>query len=110
MHKTDDTSSAQGHSTGPGGVQHDHGVFLYGGHAGNQVVLAVGQAHMAAVRGGQLGAFGRTGKDDRGVRSFGGGGHGTQELRLVALVAVRGEALRYIGSCGHAGPQRRWHL
>ena len=44
------------------------------------------------VRGGQLGTFGQTGKDDRGVRSF-GGGHGTQELRLVALVAVRGEAL-----------------
>jgi hypothetical protein len=44
------------------------------------------------VRGGQLGAFGQTGKDDRGVRSF-GGDHGTQKLRLVALVAVRGEAL-----------------
>ena len=42
---------------------------------------------MPPVRGGQLGAFGQTGKDDRGVRSF-GGGHGTQEFRLVALVAV----------------------
>ena len=75
-----------------GGVQHHDGVLLHGGHAGDQVVLAFGQAHVPPVRGGQLGAFGQTGKDDRGVRSF-GGGHGTQELRLVALVTVRGEAL-----------------
>ena len=73
-------------------MQHHDGVLLHGGHAGDQVVLAFGQAHVPPIRGGQLGAFGQTGKDDRGVRSF-GGDHGTQELRLVALVAVRGEAL-----------------
>ncbi len=91
-------------------MQHDDGVLLHGGHAGDQVVLAVGQAHMPPVRGGSLvKAVGQAGKNDGDVRGF-GGGHGPQELRLVALVAVRGEALDIDGRCGRSGSRRRWRL
>ena len=73
-------------------VQHDHGVFLHGGHAGNQVVLAVGQAHMAAVRALALKAVGQARKNHGHIGGF-GGGHGPQKLSFVPLVAVCGEAL-----------------
>ena len=73
-------------------MQHDHGVLLHGGHPGDQVVLAVGQAHVAAVAALALKAVRQARKDDRHIGSL-GGGDGPQELGLVPLVAVGGEAL-----------------
>ena len=73
-------------------MQHDHGVLLHGGHPGDQIVLAVGQAHVAAVAALALKAVGQARKDDRYISGLGGGDR-PQELLLVPLVAVGGEAL-----------------
>ena len=91
------------------GVQYHHGVFLHGGHAGDQVVLAVRQAHMAAVGALALKKFRQSGKDHGYVGAL-GRRHRAQEFRLVPLVAVGGES-RYIlhGSAPAPGSLQRTH-
>ena len=88
-------------------MQHDDGVFLHGGHAGDQVVLAVGQAHVLAVVALALKAVGQARKDDGHVGGL-GGFDGPEELGLLALVAVGRVALDiFDGAAARAGRVER---
>ena len=74
------------------GVQHDHGVFLHGGNARDQVVLAFRQAQGAAVSVGADKALGLTRKHYGHVGVLGSRDR-AQKLVLAALVHVSREAL-----------------